>query len=333
MKSLDATERIRRLLILIPEVVRAKDGVHVSKLAEKLGVEVEELPSFIERLMLVGKPPFNPDDLIELYIEDERVFAALHQSLNRPPRLTHDEALALAVGAKYVRTSDDGGPAESSALESALAKLEGAMTEEELARYKSMAECIALGQGSISRSDVRSVLWSALENAQAVAMTYYSAYRDVLTERVVEPYGILSHSGYWYLVAGPDGPEGYKLYRFDRIRQARPTGEVGAVRMPLDLDLDSLGPGGFNRGLGSQEARRIRLKKGRARFVLRLFADEQIEILDDGSVIIHFGEVLDEWLSSFVMSLGGDAKIIGPDSLRQKVLGDARRTRARYDDT
>lgn len=326
-RSLDVAERVRRLLILVPEVVKNDDGVPVSILAEKLGVDPEDLPEQLERLMMIGKPPFNPDDLLELYVEDDRVFAVLHQSLDRPPRLTHDEALALAVGAQCVRSGVDEGPGS---LESALEKIEQAMASEERVRYRRLSCCIELEQGAALLPDVRSVLWKALESGRKVAMTYYSASRDSLGERTVEPYGILSHRGYWYLVAGPDGPDGYKLYRLDRIREARHVGEAGSVEVPASLDLMSLSPVGISRGARDGATRFIRVKGEKARHVRERFSEEQAEATDDGAAELRFAGMGDDWLAAFVIALGHDADMVEPKRLRRRVLEEAGRIRARY---
>jgi proteasome accessory factor C len=332
MSGLDVSERIRRLLIVVPEVVRAKSGVPVDVLAEKLGVTVDALPEQLDRLMLVGKPPWGPDDLLELYIEGDRVHAALHQSLNRPPRLTHDEALALAVGAQCVRAGDDSasGPAWSATLEAALGKLEAAMTDAERARYHQLASRIVLAPGTEIEGEVRGVLWRALEARQPVALVYYSAHRDSLGERIAWPYGILAHGGYWYLVAGPDGEDGYKLFRLDRIQEARPDGPPNSYEVPADLDLSRLSPGGFGRPAGEGPQARIRIRGPRARYVQERHPGAARAVAEDGSVEVAFEGLSDDWLSAFVLSLGGEAEVLSPRRLREKVAADARRSRAGY---
>ncbi|MFW5878731.1 MAG: helix-turn-helix transcriptional regulator [Myxococcota bacterium] len=324
------TEKIRRLLILLPEVVRAKEGVPVSVLAEKLGVGVNELPDLIEQLMLVGKPPFSPDDLLELYVDEDRVHAVLHQALDRPPRLTHDEALALALGAKSIQLGEEEGPLGSSVLDSALSKIEEAMSEEERERYLDLTRCIALEQRAIPEPDVRAVVWKALREARRLRMTYYSAHRDELGEREVEPYGIFAHRGYWYLVAGPDGPGGHKIYRLDRIREARPSSDPNVVCIPEAFDMDLVSSGRFGRWSGDAVAR-IRIEGSKSRFARERFSEDQINPGPGGSVEVSFEGASHDWVSSLVISVAGEAEVIDPPSLAQKVLEDARRTRALYD--
>ena len=99
-------DRLGRLLFIVPYVAN-RDGVPVGELAEMLGVKPAQIEADIGLLSMVGQPPLTPDHLIDLYIEDETVFVDLDQSLDRPLRLTHDEAQALAVGIQLVGPEGD----------------------------------------------------------------------------------------------------------------------------------------------------------------------------------------------------------------------------------
>ena len=113
----DVHERLRRLLFVVPYAARHR-GVTVDALAKQLGVSREELLRDLELLTMVGRPPFQPDDFIDLHVENDRVWVDLDQRFSKPPRLTGPEAAALAAAAELLR------PAAQTALASALAKLE-----------------------------------------------------------------------------------------------------------------------------------------------------------------------------------------------------------------
>ncbi len=110
-------ERLRRLLFLVPYVSK-HPGVTVDDLAKALNVKREDLLEELDLLTCVGRPPFNPDDYVDIYVDNDRVYVDLDQRLSRPPRLTADEAAALAASAELLR------PAAGDALQSALQKLE-----------------------------------------------------------------------------------------------------------------------------------------------------------------------------------------------------------------
>lgn len=324
---MNVNERIQRLLILVPKVARAKNGVPVDELADGMGISPDELLEELDFLMLVGKPPFSPGDFLDLYVEDDRVYAALSQSLTRPPRLTHDEALALAIGAQTLLTGDTGIWGEE--LKNVLAKLENAMVPAERERYRRLKDRIVLGTSPGPQDNVHQTLRQAVERRRTVRMTYYSANSESFGEREVHPYGLLSHQGYFYLIAGPDGEDGYKIFRFDRIKEVELGAEDDAFEVPAQIELDRITPIRFFSRAGEPEAR-VKISAGHARYVRESFAPEDLEDGPQGSVIVRFPDASHAWVSSWVLTYGPDAEVLEPPALKEQVQAVARRTLARY---
>ena len=73
----DPRERLRRVLFLVPYAVR-HPGIPVKDLARRCGCTEKELLEDLDFLLEVGSPPFAPDDFLDLYVEGDRVFVALH---------------------------------------------------------------------------------------------------------------------------------------------------------------------------------------------------------------------------------------------------------------
>src|SRR5438093_533763 len=105
------------LFFLVPYVAK-HPGISVDALAGELGLSKDALLEDLDLLTMVGRPPFQPDDYIDIYVDGDRVYVDLDQRLSAPPRLTAAEAAALAAAAELLR------PAASSELSSALRKLE-----------------------------------------------------------------------------------------------------------------------------------------------------------------------------------------------------------------
>ena len=114
-------ERLRRLLFLVPFVSK-NPGLTVAEVATAMGISREQLLDELDLLTLVGRPPFQPDDFIDIYVEDDdRVLGSLDQRFLAPPRLTAAEGVALFAAAAILK------PGAGDALSSALAKLEGVL--------------------------------------------------------------------------------------------------------------------------------------------------------------------------------------------------------------
>ena len=133
-----AYERLRRLLFLVPFVSK-NPGLTVDEVAKAVGVSKDELLEELDLLTLVGRPPFQPDDFIDVYVEDDRVFIHLNQRLSAPPRLTAAEGVALAAAAALLK------PAAGGALASALARLEKVLPPDSVQRYREMSRQLDQG--------------------------------------------------------------------------------------------------------------------------------------------------------------------------------------------
>ena len=80
----DVSQRLRRLLYVVPYVARQPDGVDVDDLATQLGVDREQMVQDLDLLAQVGPPDGDPGEYLLVSVEDGRVFVDLAQRLTRP---------------------------------------------------------------------------------------------------------------------------------------------------------------------------------------------------------------------------------------------------------
>jgi len=90
------TERINRILFIL-SYVSQNQGVTLEELARQVDMRPHQLTKELEFMLLIGKPPFSPDDYVDIYVEDGCVYIEFDQMLNRPMRLTRAEAVALLM--------------------------------------------------------------------------------------------------------------------------------------------------------------------------------------------------------------------------------------------
>ncbi|MCL9762327.1 YafY family protein [Frankia sp. AiPa1] len=119
-----ATERLSRLLDLVPWL-RAHPGVSSRVAAEAFGITERQLRNDLDLLFVCGLPGGAPGDLIDLSYSGDQITVADPQTLDRPLRLSVDEATALLVAARAL--ADIPGLAGREALDRALEKLERAV--------------------------------------------------------------------------------------------------------------------------------------------------------------------------------------------------------------
>ena len=93
---MNVANRINRVLSIL-SIVSQNQGITVDELAAKVDMKPRTLMKELDFISLVGKPPFKPDDYVDIYVDNRRVFVEFDQKLNRPLRFTKPEAIAILL--------------------------------------------------------------------------------------------------------------------------------------------------------------------------------------------------------------------------------------------
>jgi proteasome accessory factor C len=305
--STDTRERLKRLLFLVPYVAQ-HPGIGVDALAKELAVSREDLLEELDLLMLVGRPPFQPDDYIDLRVENDRVWVDLDARLSAPPRLTAAEAVALAAAAELLRPGGESrGASGGGALEGALAKLERVLPKAAHAAYREMARKI---DASTSAPSEVGPLAQAVQERREVRFDYLTPARNKTEARHVRPLALRCHRGQWYLDAFDVVKGEERLFRLDRLQGLA----VTEVQFPAPA-------GGRDRSLdvraGSGEVR-VRFGPEAAPYVRERFGDAA-RPAEGGGVEVTVPGDSEAWLVRWVLSYGGEAEVLSPAWAREAV--------------
>src|SRR5438067_3882630 len=170
-----SSDRLGRLLNLVPYLL-ARPGIRIVEAATDLGVSEKQLREDRELLWVCGLPGYGPGDLIDMALDGDRVTITYDAGIDRPLRLTREEALALVVALRLL--AETPGVGHRDAIERALAKIESAAGD-----LASAPVAVRLP----GNRDRLAALRSAVERRRALRITYYTATRDETTIRVVDP--------------------------------------------------------------------------------------------------------------------------------------------------
>src|SRR6266511_2007258 len=170
-RSSRASERLGRLLVVVPYVLR-HPGVRIDELTKLFDIGEAELLEDLNLLFMSGLPPYGPGDLIDVQVEEGRVWIDMADYFSRPVRLSRSEALALYLKGKALLGTP--GLPEAGALESALGKLEAALGPETLGRLAGLVEA---AEGGPPAETLEALRRSAAEHRR-LEIEYYSASRD-----------------------------------------------------------------------------------------------------------------------------------------------------------
>ncbi|MFN2545048.1 MAG: helix-turn-helix transcriptional regulator [Actinomycetota bacterium] len=311
-----ASERLRRLLLVVPYVVQ-HPGTSLDELTELFDVSRKDLLADLNLLFLAGLPPYGPGDLMNVDIDEEGgVWIDMADYFAKPLRLSRNEALALYLRGKELIGAP--GLPEAEPLRSALAKLEERLGPDMLAGAGGLVEATEGGGPSETLEGLR----DAAAQHHRLEIEYYSASRDETSVRRIDPEEVFSAIGNWYAVAWDDGAEGERMFRVDRIRALRETGEPFEPR----------GLAGAGRPLYSRSQEdvpvRLRLRPG-ARWVAEYYlVEDVVERGGDLEVTLPTRQLA--WVGKLLLRLGGEAAVLDPPELRELLQGTARETLARY---
>lgn len=304
MSTIAATERMARLIAAIPWIV-AQNGAPIDEIVERFDYPRRQLLEDLrEVVFFVGVPPYTPDTLIEVQIEDDLVWIDYADWFSRPMRLTGGEALALLAAGETVLGLDS--QDEAGALARGLTKL----------RLATGTDAQALDvQLGVAEQDVLRDLRSALESGSSVDITYYSLARDERSERRVEPQRLFPDDGRWYVagychLAGAD-----RVFRVDRIATLEVTD------MPVTIRPSSTESPPFS--IDDQPTVVLRFPAGRAHLIDHVAVVER-STPSDGLVEVELPVSSRRWLQRLLVRIGPGVELVRSDvDLGDAVLSEA----------
>jgi len=301
-----SADRLGRLLNLVPYLL-ARPGILVAEAAADLGVSERQLREDLELLWVCGLPGYGPGDLIDMALDGDRVTISHDAGIDRPLRLTQDEALALVVALRML--AETPGTGTRDVIERALAKIENAAGD--LADAPVTVKLPA----NAERLDR---LRAAVESGHAVRMTYYTAARDETTERVVDPMRVLMVGGRAYLEAWCRRAEATRMFRVDRIDAFTELAEPSAP--PVEAVPHDVRGGVFH---PTPDLPLVTMRVGRhSRWITEYYPVE--EVRRDGDEWVVTMRVTDlGWAQRLLLGLGPDVTVLGPAELLDRIRAQA----------
>jgi proteasome accessory factor C len=301
------------MLSLVPWIL-SHPGVTIPELAARFEIDERQIERDLELLPMCGLPPYTADRLIDVWVADDgAVTVRLAEYFERPLRLTPAEGIGLVAAGRAllaVPGADRHGP-----LATALEKLEDALG--------------ARGGVAVDVGDTGELerLREAVAARQQLEIDYFSFARDEMTTRVVDPMRVFHAFGEWYLGAYCHRAEADRLFRVDRIRAVRATGEtIAPERSDPGDELDDVVY------TPSPDDVRVTLRVApEAAWVAEELPVESVTPRAKGRLDVVLPVSAVGFLERLLLGLGPDAEVVAPRDARSIAADAASRVLERYE--
>ena len=219
--------------------------------------------------------------------------------------LAPDEAAAVGLASRLW----DSAPL-SGAVGNALLKLRAAGVEPD-AGDGDVEVRIETGEPAFAES------WRATHEGRVLRFAYRTAASGSVEDREVEPWGMVSRRGWWYLVGHDRGRGATRVFRLSRVvGPVEVVGPVGAVTRPEDLDL-SAAVGGVDVPEATETAT-VRVRVGTCAGLRRDV--RETSPATDGWEELQVAYADPARFAGRLAQYGPDAVVVGPEDVREAVV-------------
>ncbi|TDB73943.1 WYL domain-containing protein [Actinomadura sp. KC216] len=227
--------------------------------------------------------------------------------------LTPDEAAVLGLAARVWQRAS-----MAEAASGALLKLRAAGVETDV------PTAVGIEPRVNTHDPAFPALWEAVRDGRPVAFDYQGIGRTSVARRHLEPWGVVSRRGRWYVVGFDRDRDEQRVFRLSRIvGDVKADGAAGSVTVPDGVDVRRIA---FDWGDPVNEPRpaTVRLRRGAAQGPRRWARD--VRPVEDGAVgdgewdeaVLTFRDV--DRFAPYLVRFADDVVVLDPPDLREAVI-------------
>jgi predicted DNA-binding transcriptional regulator YafY len=308
-----------RRMRAIDQALRADTLPNCRTLAEELEVDRRTIRRDIEFMCEQLQAPIEFDSVRNGYVYTEPTYCL--------PcfQLREGELLALYLADRMVRQFQ-GTPFEGD-LRRAIDKLSTMLPDVVSIRLDEITDFLSVLPSSQSYYDpqVFCAVTTAVAHHRQVDMLYWTAGRNEMNQRLVDPYGLAWDDDGWFVVGYCHLRVAIRTFAIQRVRTVHETGET--FEIPADFHVEDYMRGSFRavRGNGDYHVVLRFVPELAPRIAEKHWHSSQIlEPQADGSLIVRFHLSSLVEVKHWVMSWEGGCRVLEPRELRESIIQEAR---------
>ena len=246
-----------------------------------------------------------------------------------PMALTIEEAFSLLLSARAY--SEGEGQFHEESLESAISKIKSSLPQatKELLETGSSKVSVESRKAS-DASGIIGKLYQSIMEVKQLRITYYSYSSKKVSERIINPYALTFRRRSWYLIGYCYVRHKVLMFRTNRIKAIRYTGE--SFRPPQDFSVNEYMGSSWQVMMGDETKVIVRFNAEIAPLIKEVswHPTQQIIDLPDGSILFVAKVAGTKEISLWILSYGGNAEVLHPQSLRDEIAETAKDMVKRY---
>jgi len=309
-----------RQLLLLRALSSRRFGMSVSEMAREMGVAGKTIRRDLKRFQKIGVPLLETDGE-----RGKKTWRLVEHGRLPSLTLTYDEAVVLVLGRRLLEPMV--GTQFWQAAHGAIRKIRATLGEQALQyldQFPRLFHWTSAGVADYAdKAEIIDDLTIAIEDSKSVCITYQSQRATEPATRDVHPYVFTWHNGSLYLIAFAPDHDQVRHYKVNRIEAV----EIGSFQFqkPRNFDVEAHLAGAFGIYEGDEDVTvMIKFLPAAARYILesRWHASQVLTRQRDGSLLARFQLSSTVEIKGWVLSFGGNAVVLEPESLRTEIAAE-----------
>ena len=307
-------------MLRIHQALQAGGFPNATKLARELEVSTKSIHRDIEfmRDRLNLPIEFAPDNNGYFYNGEVTAFPTM--------QITEGELFALVVAEKALQQYR--GTSFEKPLLSAIKKMEQALPDTISLNLADIEQTISFRTRAEQILDLKifDVLAKAAARREQIELAYRKPGQTKPEARIVDPYHLANINGEWYLFAYDHARKDIRTFAPARIKSVKPTGKTFARPQKFSLEKRLRDSFGVHSGEGEHEVV-IRFNARASDYVRekKWHESQELRELKGGAVELKLKLSSLAEIERWVLSWGGDAKVLKPSKLAEAVKQSAKK--------